>query len=544
MQIDEFIAKLPDVALKNKDLLPTDPGIYYVVDETGLIWYIGQAKNLQKRWSGNTHHRIDQLIAKNRQKNFRIHYECVSANSLNEVENSRINKYNPHLNGSKVKTKNVIPTETLLRETLTAIADVAFILGIEPPRKDDPVYLQKFNNSQGKDWFAHKKIMSLSIVHICLDMDTIDEMMQKNNYEVNGYGYAQIGYALRQIFNSKKNYANHWCVSSGEDFVAPRLLVNGYLIEVYRVSNEFTSLIKGYELTSLAEIPFRKIDENSLTEIHTKCYQHKGEVKVFKTGLPSSEYEKEKNQAIQRIALYTENPIRIVFNEPIITKTFRELLEISKNDYEQGKRGIGSRSQPKDISDLLKQRNVDLQKYNNSSYFVRVSSNKRINIFVRSFITNLCQVTDKTDHGLTIFGSKGHCNQINCIYEKVYILTSVEREGWILFEQYLSDFAKVRLADDEGCIEKVHVSPRKIIAPAKMTIKLEGIGNFTIPFGLANPNMKYEEAKEIIKKRLTESGIGPLKITFSSEKIVKATSGIQYIPTKLMDLSQLGELEW
>jgi hypothetical protein len=527
MQIDEFITQLPDVALKNKDLLPTDPGIYYVVDETGLIWYIGQAKNLQKRWSGNTHHRIDQLIAKNRQKNFRIHYECVSANSLNEIENSRINKYNPHLNGSKVKTKNVIPTETLLRETLTAIADVAFILGIEPPRKDDPAYLQKFNNSQGKDWFAHKKIMSLSIVHICLDMDAIDEMMQKNNYEVNGYGYTQIGYALRQIFNSKKNYANHWCVSSGEDFVAPRLLVNGYLIEVYRVYDEFTSLITGYDLTSLAEIPFRKINENSLTEIHTKCYQHKGEIRVFKTGLPSSEYDKEKNQAIQRIAFYTENPIRIVFKEPIITKTFRELLEISKNDYDQGKRGIGSRSQPKDISDLLKQRNIDPQLYNNSSYFVRndrsaytVSySSTRIKIFVQSFTTNLRQVTDKTDHGLAIFGRKGGCNQINCIYETVYMLASVDREAWILFEEYLSDFAKVRLTDDDGCIQKVYVSPRKFIAPAKMTIKLEDIGNFTIPFGPSNPNMKYEEAKEIIKKRLTESGIGSLKLTFSSEKI-------------------------
>jgi hypothetical protein len=526
MQIDEFIAKLPDVGLKNKDLLPTVPGIYYVVDETGLIWYIGQAQNLQKRWAGNSHHRIDQLIAKNRQKNFRIYYECVSATSLNEVENSRINKYNPHLNGSTVKSKNVIPTETLLRETLTAIAEVAFILGIESPRKDDPTYLKRFNDSQGKDWSVHKKIMSLSIVHICLDMDAIDEMIRNNNYEVDGYVYAQIGYALRQIFNSKKNYANYWW-QSGEDFVAPRLLVNGYLIEVYRVSNDFMRLIKDYELTNLAEIPFRKINENSLTEIYTKCYQHKGEVKVFKSGLPSSEYEKEKNQAIQRIALYTENPIRIVFKEPIITKTFRELLEISKNDYEQGKRGIGSRSQPKDISELLKQRNIDPQLYNDSSYFVRndrstytVSySNTRIKIFVQSFTTNLREPRDKTDHGLLISGRKGLCNQINCIYETVYMLASVDRESWILFEEYLSDFAKVRLADDEGCIQKVYVSPRKFIAPAKMTIKLEGIGNFTIPFGPANPNMKYEEAKEIIKKQLTESGIGSLKVTFSNEKI-------------------------
>ena len=134
MIADAAILQLPKVSLQAKQLLPEYSGIYYLLDETNTVWYIGKAINIRKRWQGKAHHRIYQLEAQ--RKHFTIYYEPVSKTQLDEVEKQRIEKYQPHLNASPVKTKKVRPTETLLRETIAAIADFAFILGVEPPRKE------------------------------------------------------------------------------------------------------------------------------------------------------------------------------------------------------------------------------------------------------------------------------------------------------------------------------------------------------------------------------------------------------------------------
>ncbi|MBD2593739.1 excinuclease ABC subunit C [Nostoc spongiaeforme FACHB-130] len=60
MNADEYILKLPNIALRSRELLPEQPGIYYVVDESNVIWYVGKAKNLHNRWLGDNHHRLDQ----------------------------------------------------------------------------------------------------------------------------------------------------------------------------------------------------------------------------------------------------------------------------------------------------------------------------------------------------------------------------------------------------------------------------------------------------------------------------------------------------
>jgi excinuclease UvrABC nuclease subunit len=47
---DAAILELPKIPLQAKELLPEYSGIYYVLDEAKIIWYIGQAKNIRKRW--------------------------------------------------------------------------------------------------------------------------------------------------------------------------------------------------------------------------------------------------------------------------------------------------------------------------------------------------------------------------------------------------------------------------------------------------------------------------------------------------------------
>ncbi|MEJ1933562.1 hypothetical protein WDZ92_25455, partial [Nostoc sp. NIES-2111] len=85
MNADEYILKLPSIAINNRENLPEKSGIYYVVDEKSVIWYIGQAKNLRTRWVGDSHHRIYQL-QKQRKKQFTIYYELVNESMLNAIE--------------------------------------------------------------------------------------------------------------------------------------------------------------------------------------------------------------------------------------------------------------------------------------------------------------------------------------------------------------------------------------------------------------------------------------------------------------------------
>ncbi|MGB3206984.1 MAG: GIY-YIG nuclease family protein, partial [Crinalium sp.] len=162
MIADAGILELPNVPLQAKQLLPEYSGIYYVLDETNNVWYIGKSKNIQKRWQGKAHHRIYQLSAQ-KKKHFTIYYELVSSSQLDSVEKQRIEKYHPHLNSSPVKTKQVRPSETLLRETLAGMADFVFLLGVEPSR-------------QGMVSF-------LSIIHVCLDLDALKEKFNPSSME-------------------------------------------------------------------------------------------------------------------------------------------------------------------------------------------------------------------------------------------------------------------------------------------------------------------------------------------------------------------------
>jgi predicted GIY-YIG superfamily endonuclease len=160
---DTAILTLPKVVLQAKQILPEYSGIYYVLDETNNFWYIGKAKNIRKRWQGKAHHRIYQLEAQ-KKKHFTIYYELVSETQLDSTEKQRIEKYHPHLNASPVKTKKVRPTETLLRETLAAIADFAFILGVEPPRKE---IQDKITDRSRK--LGQKKVVGSNVIHKRLD---------------------------------------------------------------------------------------------------------------------------------------------------------------------------------------------------------------------------------------------------------------------------------------------------------------------------------------------------------------------------------------
>jgi GIY-YIG catalytic domain len=83
--------------------LPTQPGIYVVVDMNEEVWYVGKSINLNTRWHGKSHHRYKQLSRTNNKNSYRIHWQTFPESQLSEKEQQYIDSFKPHLNYSRVR---------------------------------------------------------------------------------------------------------------------------------------------------------------------------------------------------------------------------------------------------------------------------------------------------------------------------------------------------------------------------------------------------------------------------------------------------------
>lgn len=431
---DSHILNLSKVSLETKDLLPEYSGIYYVIEENNTVWYIGKAKNIRKRWQGKVHHRIYQF-ENQKQKHFSIYYEQVDFSQLDKREQQQIKKYYPHLNNSPVKIKKLRPTETLFRETIATISDFAFILGVEPPRRE-------VKDKIGIGWLIHKKILDLPIIHICLDMNAFREQFDIDSDEE----YIKLGVTP---FDNRKVYASKWECSPKIYLPIFRLSVNGYLVEVsefdFWIKNENIELIKQYNQTTIAEQSIRVLIPESL---------HKLQNYDFKS--------KTRKIILQRLHNYSSDLIPLVFDEPVDLQAGKQKLYKLHNDYATGKRGVGSRCIPikskmidsdfTTIDELLISRKIDPNKYQGTNV-INKNNHERIDVYLRSF--NL------ESQVFSSYGKSVNSSQISSYYavsgilnnkkitalssdfDIVYLLSSVERKAWLLVENYLDDFAEV-----------------------------------------------------------------------------------------------------
>lgn len=87
--IDVF--SLPSVPLAERSQLPSESGVYLLLDECGEIQYIGASVNLKRRIGGHSVPRKHDSIAT-------VAYLLVQADKLNRFEIGLINKYQPRLN--------------------------------------------------------------------------------------------------------------------------------------------------------------------------------------------------------------------------------------------------------------------------------------------------------------------------------------------------------------------------------------------------------------------------------------------------------------
>jgi|AGSF01.1.fsa_nt_gi hypothetical protein len=150
------------------------------------------------------------------------------------------------------------------------------------------------------------------------------------------------------------------------------------------------------------------------------------------------------------------------------------------------------------LTALLTERGIDLNRYQVNKYldsipkddnYIDSIRDQRMTIFVKPFFEDI---------------------------KKPYLAATVDRVFWLLLETYLSDFAKVKLNEEEGYINKAYISSGNFIAI--VTVTLNGKWKADIPFG-SKDNMSYNASIEAIASLLQASGIPKLKFSFTQESI-------------------------
>jgi hypothetical protein len=527
MHADEYILQLSHIPLKSRELLPEQSGIYYVLDEKSIIWYIGQAKNLRSRWAGESHHRLYQL-QKQRNKQLTIYYELLSESQLDVTERQRIEQYNPQLNGTKVNKKKLRPTETLLRETLVILAPYSFVLGVESPRKEDLKLIENSINWRD-DWRVQKAVLPLKVIHVCINLSELEEAIKDKDW-------LSICRFLRKVFRKRSNYSDNWACKgqinyeySGMFFLR-RLLVNGFAIEAYVTNQEAVQLIKGYELTQLAGVKIRSVNDPSLAVIKNKCQLRVAGMYLYSED-PNQPYNQYRRSVIERLCPYKEDVVKLLFNEDLdISKL--QLFSTERPTTDVNNSGLSVRlanlsAKKEYLRSLLTERSLDLKRYQVSNYLSRIpidnnyldsQHDRRMTVYVKSF--GCSDLRQPIYYSSNVYGRKCHRyqsqNLIDCPYKAVYLASTVDRAFWLLLETYLSDFVKVELDEDEGYVDKAYVSARKFLVPAMLTVTINGKWKSDIPFG-SKDDRSWNEIAGIIKSRLQASGIPKLKFSFKSE---------------------------
>lgn len=88
--------QLPGLFLHQKGQLPTTPAIYFLCNAEGLL-YIGQAKNLCDRWSGNKHHIYRKLDESDRSSCWLRWLDCPET-FLDSAERELVAHLQPPMN--------------------------------------------------------------------------------------------------------------------------------------------------------------------------------------------------------------------------------------------------------------------------------------------------------------------------------------------------------------------------------------------------------------------------------------------------------------
>lgn len=244
-----------------------------------------------------------------------------------------IAKYMPTLNSGRVKRKRIRPSESLLRETIIALGDYLVVIGKESPRIYDRELLAWCEQWRER-WWVLNKIVGLEVVHIGIDWYKLLEFAGEEEVALG---------ILNSIFKSRKAYAHKWEGFTPKNPYIPlcgaaRLLVNGYGVEVSLINfREFTT-----HRDRLTSEWVRVMTPESVKRLNE--YGIRNPFGFFLTDGRERESRKIATRLAMRIQPYRGNCIPSIFQEELEEEELRRKMMEVKREYEEGKRGFGSRS--------------------------------------------------------------------------------------------------------------------------------------------------------------------------------------------------------
>ena len=258
MKLSNFdLLELPYVDLTQLELLPTCSVIYFAIDSQNRVLYVGLSVNLPQRWK--THHRLYQLKEIHEENPVRIAWLVWTEKDLSTAEKYFINRYQPLLNGTKVKIPQTIPSEIILRELLEQIRLLTVVIGIHPAtnNKLTTVYLKYNYENSGTNGCA-----------ITIKKFKKDNKNRGSNLRIkrSKYGEYRVGWNMRpgsrehkKISRIKSSYNNHW-----------KIACNGVIIDITPTNKDNFKLLRSYENSK-----WRKLAGTKLRTVNNfQCFEY------------------------------------------------------------------------------------------------------------------------------------------------------------------------------------------------------------------------------------------------------------------------------
>ena len=261
--------ELPYVDLTQLELLPTCSAIYFAIDSQNRVLYVGLSVNLAERWK--THHRLCQLKEIHQENSVRIAWLVWTKEDLSTAEKYFINRYQPLLNGTKVKILKTIPSEVILRELLKQIRLLTVVTVIQPAtnNKLTTVYLKYDYENSGVNGCAR------TIKKFKKDNKDRGSNLRIKRSKYGEYRTHNLRPGSREhkvISRIKSSYNNHW-----------KITCNGVILDITPLNKRRFKLLRTPNASSwrrLAGIKVRAIndtkffDEFSFPDHFKSKYSH------------------------------------------------------------------------------------------------------------------------------------------------------------------------------------------------------------------------------------------------------------------------------
>ncbi len=262
--------ELPSVSLADRKQLPTCSAIYFAIDASNRILYIGQAQNLVVRWKSG-HHRLYQLEEFDQESSVRITWKAWNQEDLTVAEKSLIRHFQPLLNNTEVKTPNVIPSEVVLRDFLKTFQQRLIIFGTELKNSDQLLHVHiKYDWTNWSSRGTAAKIKE----HIKTNKDRNTSLkFKRHNYikfdNFAGEVFRPGSRAHKKTARQHRSYNNHW-----------ELACNGVVIHItpvdsYREYKDKTQKLKlaGVNLSAITPEAFSEAQKSNDYEFSgLSCY--------------------------------------------------------------------------------------------------------------------------------------------------------------------------------------------------------------------------------------------------------------------------------